>query len=56
MLKRPTTGHLRTELYRSARVLGDVSAVRRGPRAIGRRILRRWVGRVTGRLLGRWFR
>lgn len=41
-------------LYRLARLLGDVSAARRG--RIGRRIARRAAGRATGRLLRRLFR
>ncbi|MEY3020766.1 MAG: hypothetical protein RLZZ272_1750 [Actinomycetota bacterium] len=41
-------------LYAFARFLGDVQAVRRG--RIGRRLLRRTAGRVTGRGLGRLFR
>jgi hypothetical protein len=44
----------RTILYMLARLLGDVSAVRRG--TIGQRIGRRIAGRITGRFLGRLFR
>lgn len=44
-------------LYWSAKILGDVQAVR-SPRkgAIQRRIGRRIAGKVTGRLLGRLFK
>jgi hypothetical protein len=45
---------LRSLLYLLARLLGDVNAVRRGK--VGRRILRRLAGKVTGRGLGRLFR
>ena len=45
---------LRSALYLLARILGDVSAVRRG--TVGRRIARRLAGKVTGRGLGRLFR
>jgi len=45
---------LRSSLYRIARTMGDVNAVRRG--RVGRRIGRRAAGRVTGRILGRLFR
>lgn len=41
-------------LYALARLLGDVQAVRRG--RIGRRVVRRTAGRLTGRGLGRLFR
>ena len=41
-------------LYRLARLLGDVSAIKRGK--VGRRIGRRAAGRITGRGLGRLFK
>jgi hypothetical protein len=41
-------------LYKLARVLGDVQAVKSG--RVGRRVGRRIVGRATGRGLGRLFR
>lgn len=44
----------RSFLYRLARLLGDIQAVRKG--RIGRRVARRVTGRATGRLLGRIFR
>lgn len=43
-------------LYWLARLLGDVQAVRKGPRATSRRIGRRAAGKATGRLLRRLFR
>lgn len=43
-------------LYWLARLLGDVTAVSRGPTALGKRLLRRAAGRVTGRALRRLFR
>lgn len=45
---------LRSALYRLAKLLGDVNAIRRG--RVGRRIARRLAGKATGRFLGRWFR
>lgn len=45
---------VRSVLYGTARVLGDVQAVRRG--RIAQRIGRRLAGRFTGRLLNRLFR
>lgn len=44
----------RSLLYKLARLLGDVNAVKRG--RVGRRIGRRIAGRATGRGLGRLFR
>ncbi len=44
----------RSLLYRLARMLGDVNAVRRG--RVGRRIARRTTGRGAARILGRLFR
>ena len=49
-----TLGKLRSYLYRLARILGDVQAVRQ--RRVGRRLGRRAAGRLTGRLLGRLFK
>jgi hypothetical protein len=40
-------------LYTLARLMGDVSAVKKG--AVGKRIGRRIVGKVTGRGIGRLF-
>jgi hypothetical protein len=45
---------VRSALYAIAKLLGDVSAVRKG--RVGRRVGRRFAGRVTGRWLGRLFR
>lgn len=42
---------IRDLLYRSARLLGDVNAVKKG--RVGRRIGRRVAGKATGRLLMR---
>lgn len=43
----------RSALYLLARLLGDVQAVKTG--RVGRRILRRLAGKVTGRALGKVF-
>lgn len=43
---------LRTLLYALARLLGDVQAVRKGPRAIGKRLARKALGRAAGRAIG----
>jgi hypothetical protein len=42
---------LRSFLYALARLLGDVQAVRRGPRAIGKRLARKALGRAAGRAI-----
>ena len=44
----------RSLLYLAARVLGDVNAVKRG--TVGKRLLRRGAGKITGRGLGKLFR
>ena len=44
---------MRSLLYFLARLLGDVNAVKRGPRAVGKRVERRIAGRIAGRLLGK---
>lgn len=47
---------IRSWLYTAAKAMGDVSAVKKGPKATGKRIGRRVAGKLTGRLLGRLFR
>lgn len=47
---------LRSFLYGLAKLLGDVQAVRRGPEAMVKRLARRQAGRMTSRMLWRWFR
>ncbi len=42
---------LRTFLYRLARLLGDLNAIHRGPRAIAKRIVRRALGRAGGKAI-----
>ena len=43
----------RRALYKSARILGDVNAIKRGPKAIIKRTLRKQAGRGLGRGLKR---
>jgi len=45
---------IRSALYKSAKVLGDVNAVQKG--TVGKRIARRAAGKATGRLLGKLFK
>ncbi len=49
-----TINTIRSVLYGVAKVLGDANAVEKGK--VGRRILRRLAGKMTGRLLGKLFR
>ena len=49
-----TINTIRSVLYKVAKILGDVNAVKRGK--ITQRIGRRIAGKITGRLLGRFFR
>lgn len=44
---------LRSMLYRIARLMGDVRAIRRGPRAIARRAARKGLMRIAGRAINR---
>lgn len=39
----------RSILYKAARILGDIDAVKKG--TVGKRIVRRAAGKATGRLL-----
>lgn len=41
---------LRRSLYRASRTLGDMEAAERGPKVLGRRLVRRRVYREQGRL------
>jgi hypothetical protein len=54
--RRSLISALRTLLYGLARFLGDVQAVRKGPNAVVKRLARRQEGRMTSRVLWRWFR
>lgn len=51
-----TLADLRRSLYAGARGLGDVQAIRRGPKAVGRRLLRRTVCRTVYRNVSRVLR
>jgi len=42
---------IRSALYRAARLIGDANAAARGPRAIGKRIERRALGRLFSRII-----
>lgn len=52
-MTRFTLSRFRRDLYRGARVLGDVQAVERGPVGVAKRVERRFLGRLFGRLLRR---
>lgn len=45
---------LRSGLYKTARVLGDVNAVKKGK--VGKRIARRVAGKQAGKFLGKLFK
>jgi hypothetical protein len=53
--ERPTRHVLAEESSRTcgARIIGDIEAVEKGPTAVAKRIERRWLWRVIGRLLTR---
>jgi len=45
---------LRSSLYKVARIMGDINAVKKGK--VGRRIARRAAGKGTGKALGKLFK
>ncbi|MDA1478262.1 hypothetical protein [Bacillus changyiensis] len=45
---------IRSAMYKSAKILGDVNAVKKGK--VGKRIVRRAAGKTTGKLLGKLFK
>ena len=47
-------GKTRGFLYKAARILGDVNAVKKDK--VGKRVARRAAGKVTGRSLGKLFK
>ena len=48
-----TIAKTRRNLYGAARILGDINAIKRGPKAIIKRTLRKQAGRGLGRGLKR---
>lgn len=55
-MSKSTLGQLRSVLYRSARVLGDVQAAKKGPSSYGKRLVRKAAYRTTNRALGKALR
>lgn len=47
---------IRSRLYRAARLLGDLQAARRGPRALVKRATRKALWRVAGRIINKLVR
>ena len=47
--KKMSISKTRSILYKAARILGDIDAVKKG--TVGKRIVRRAAGKATGRLL-----
>ncbi|HHW91984.1 MAG TPA: hypothetical protein GX735_04745 [Firmicutes bacterium] len=54
--KKSTISQTRSFLYGMARLLGDISAISKGPKATAKRIGRRVAGKATGRFLGKLFK
>jgi hypothetical protein len=48
-----TLNQLRRLLYMLARMIGDLNAVRRGPKAVAKRIARKAAGRQFGRIINK---
>lgn len=51
--KTSSISQTRSVLYRAAKLLGDISAVSKGPEATAKRVARRIAGKATGRGLGK---
>lgn len=49
-----TIGKIRSILYATAKILGDVNAIKKGK--ITERVERRVAGKITGRIFGKIFR
>ncbi|MEC3607476.1 hypothetical protein [Bacillus glycinifermentans] len=45
---------IRSALYKSAKILGDINAVKKG--TIGKRMARRAAGKTAGKILGKLFK
>lgn len=41
-------------LFKAARLSADARAIRRGPKATGKRLVRKGIGRAWGRAWGGW--
>lgn len=54
--KRSTIAQTRSFLYGLARLLGDIQAISKGPKATARRVARRAMGKAVGRAMGKLFR
>lgn len=54
--KKNHLNEVRSALYRSAQVIGDIEAASRGPEAVARRAMRRLLGKATGKVLRKLFR
>jgi len=54
--KRSSISQLRSFLYSFAKFLGDIQAVRKGPKSVAKRIVRRSSGKATGRMLRKLFK
>ena len=49
-----SVGKTRSALYKSAKILGDINAIRRG--SIGRRLTHRLTGKISARILSKLIR
>ena len=48
--KTMTIGKARSALYKSAKILGDINAVKRG--TVGQRVTNRLLGKISGKMTG----
>lgn len=54
MSKKININKVRSVLYTSAKILGDVNAAKKGK--LGKRLARRAAGKIAGRFLGKLFK
>lgn len=52
----PRRKSIRSQMYRAARIMGDIEAAANGPSAFGKRVVRRRVYRTTNSLTARLLR
>ena len=44
---------LKSMLYKILRISNDLNAIQRGPKAIGKRLVRKGIGRLAGKIMRR---
>jgi len=44
---------LKSLIYKILRISNDLNAIQKGPKAVGKRIMRKGIGRMAGRIMRR---